>query len=114
MSMPEVQLHMSHLRHLTFKRLAEQHPATEAPNRKAAAVAAALAAAASGGSSGSRPAAGAAGASQLPGSLGGVELTAARGGGWGNALSSNNTSPQGDLRNPFSDQQVAGFNALPL
>ena len=111
MSMPEVQLHMSHLRHLTFKRLAEQHPTTEAPKRKAAA--AGLVAAVDGASSGSRPAAGVVGSSHLPGSAGGVELSTALGGGWGNALNSS-SSPQGDTRNPFSDQQGMGFNHLPL
>lgn len=91
-------MHMSHLRHLTFKRLTEQGTL---PSAAAAAAAAGMQ---NGGGGGA-----AAGATGGGGRGGSVELMAAAGG------SSQGVTPAGmpDVRNPFTDQG-AGYSHLPL
>lgn len=103
MSMPELQQHMSHLRHLTFKRLTEQMPGNRksAPGAANSANTAAAAAAGAGTSAGS------------PGFGGSVELghiTAGATGGAGGAASGRNSRNR-DAAQPF-DQ--SNFSTLPL
>jgi hypothetical protein len=102
MSMPELQQHMSHLRHLTFKRLTEQMPGNRKSGAGAgySADAAAAAAAGAGASAGS------------PGFGGSVELghiTAGVTG--GSAAASGRSSRNRDAAQPF-DQ--SNFSTLPL
>jgi hypothetical protein len=100
MSMPELQQHMSHLRHLTFKRLTEQMPGSRKSGAGAGYSADSAAAAGAGASAGS------------PGFGGSVELghiTAGVTG--GSAAASGRTSRNRDATQPF-DQ--SNFSTLPL
>lgn len=102
MSMPELQNHMSHLRHLTFKRLTEQMP-----NRKSGA------GAGNAGAANAAAAAAAAGAGTLagsPGFGGSVELGHITAGATGSSASGRNSRNR-DAAQPF-DQST--FSTLPL
>jgi hypothetical protein len=100
MSMPELQSHMSQLRHLTFKRLTEQTPSSRksGPGGGSTGGAGGSAAAAAGSGVG----AGSTGAASFGAAGGAVELGRVRG-----------ASPQ-QLDNPFKDQSHANFSTLPL
>ncbi len=114
MSMPDVQHHLGHMRHLTFKRLTEQHG--KAP---AAAANAAM------GNAGTSPvAAGATGGSGLPQSFAAGSYVAQRTGGNGVEMAPVRMAPPApgsdgrDVRNPFAapprDQGSPNFSSLPL
>lgn len=102
MSMPELQNHMSHLRHLTFKRLTEQMP-----NRKSAAGAGNAGAA----NTAAAAAAGAGTSAGSPGFGGSVELGHITAGATGSSAAAGRNSRNRDAAQPF-DQ--SNFSTLPL